>query len=621
MTLPRPLTLSRWIAPPALALVLYWGGLTAWFQKDDFSWLGLRDMLRSGTSLWWILFAPLAQGTIRTLSERMFYLSLSSVFGLNPLPFRLAAFCTFCAALTLLQLTATRLSRSRSAGWWAAILWTVNGALATPMSWTAVYYQLLCASFFLLDIWLLLRYIDTNDNRYYLAQWGTFLLGFLVLELNVVYPALATLVALGCAPRIVRKILPMFGASILYMALHISIAPLPASGPYRLYWNWHIIPTLLTYVNWSLGAGWLSLVNLHSLTLRIALTLLLASGLGGFLIWKLRNGDWTVLLYPAWFLIVLAPLLPLRFHMSYEYLTVPVIGLAMWGGAAIMCGWRSAGWRRFATMLLVAIYIAVALPVGHAMTAQFHDRGNRIHDLFLRVKALSEAYPNRIVIFRGVNSEIYNDVIYPRAFRLVGIPEVYVVPEEQSRIDLGPVPEVATNFFIDPALERQVIRENRAVVYDLSSGVRDVTSEYKSPSQIAPATRIGSHVEIGDRTYAGQLGPTWYSIEGGYRWMPKQATVMLRGPSRPDEKLYVKGFCPAVILSPGPLRIRVTAGGMTLPLAFISRPDSDFELSFPLSAKLTGKPVVQILLEVDRTFHSPADARELGVPVVSIAIR
>ena len=56
--------------------------------------------------------------------------------------------------------------------------------------------------FFLLDIWLLLCYIDTSDRRWYVAQCATFILGFLVLELNVVYPALATVVALCCAPRI-----------------------------------------------------------------------------------------------------------------------------------------------------------------------------------------------------------------------------------------------------------------------------------------------------------------------------------------------------------------------------------------------------------------------------------
>src|SRR6266700_676939 len=106
---------ARWAVAPLLALLLYWGGLTAWFQKDDFVWLGLRDMLAAGRSLAWILFSPQAQGTIRTLSERLFFLSLTATFGLNPLPFRLVAFLTFGAALVLLQLVCTRLTGSRAA--------------------------------------------------------------------------------------------------------------------------------------------------------------------------------------------------------------------------------------------------------------------------------------------------------------------------------------------------------------------------------------------------------------------------------------------------------------------------------------------------------------------------
>ena len=105
--------------------VLYWGGLTAWFQRDDFAMLSLRTLLANSRSLSWVLFAPVAQGTIRTLSER-----------------RAAAFLTFAAALVLLQEVCTKLTGSRAAGFWAAIFWLVNGALAIPLSWTAVVYEL-----------------------------------------------------------------------------------------------------------------------------------------------------------------------------------------------------------------------------------------------------------------------------------------------------------------------------------------------------------------------------------------------------------------------------------------------------------------------------------------------
>ena len=187
-----------WITPPLVALVLYWPGLTCWFQKDDFAWLGLRQLVGGWGDLGWALFAPLAQGTIRTLSERAFYLSFSTLFGLNPLPYRCFAFLTHAGTLTLLSAVCSRLTGSRAAGFWAAILYTVNGALAYALSWTPIYYELACSFVLLLSLWLLIR-----GN--YIAQWITFLLGFGVLELNVVYPALAAVYALCCAPKAAAK--------------------------------------------------------------------------------------------------------------------------------------------------------------------------------------------------------------------------------------------------------------------------------------------------------------------------------------------------------------------------------------------------------------------------------
>src|SRR5262245_23771522 len=126
-----------WLGPPLLLLALYWSGLTAWFQKDDFNWLALREHVDSWSSFWWALFAPLAQGTIRTLSERVFFMSFSYLFGLHALPFRMVAFLTQSASLILLSSVCFKLTGSRAAGFWAAILWTVNSALAIPLAWTA----------------------------------------------------------------------------------------------------------------------------------------------------------------------------------------------------------------------------------------------------------------------------------------------------------------------------------------------------------------------------------------------------------------------------------------------------------------------------------------------------
>src|SRR5713226_8212432 len=267
----RASTLAFWTTPPLLALLLYWPGLTAWFQQDDFAWLGLRDLAKGQRGFGWALFAPLSQGTIRTLSERVFFMSFSAVFALHPLPYRCLAFLTFAASLALLISVCSKLTGSRAAGFGAAILWTANSAVAIPLSWTSVYYEILCSFVFLLNFWLLLRYAETGQRRFYIAQCITFVLGFGVLELNVVYPALAAVWALCCARHLLRKIVPLFLISAAYAVLHFALAPLPASGPYKLHLDSGIFSTLFTYWKWALGPSKLILFKIQPSFFRSAL--------------------------------------------------------------------------------------------------------------------------------------------------------------------------------------------------------------------------------------------------------------------------------------------------------------------------------------------------------------
>src|SRR5258708_38524242 len=279
-------------------------------------------------------------------------MSFSSVFGMNPLPYRCLAFLTYAASVVVLSAVCTRLTGSHAAGFWASVLWTVNSALAIPLSWTSVYYELLCSLFLLLSFWFLLRYAETGESRFYIAQLVIFVVGFGVLELNVVYPALAAVYALCCARGIINKILPLFAISAAFTLLHIIAAPLPASGPYQLHWDSSIISTLGTYWQWALGPN----VNqVQPSLLESALIAFLTLGLAVFLVSKLRHREWIAVFFPAWFLIVLAPLLPLRDHIPPEYLTIPLIGLAMWGGWALVSSWRAGTAGRIASGLRLGV--------------------------------------------------------------------------------------------------------------------------------------------------------------------------------------------------------------------------------------------------------------------------
>ena len=112
----RVRTALWWSAPPFICLLFYWHGLTAWFQTDDFAWLGLGLEVHDLRSLWDALFQPRAQGTIRPWSERVFFMGFYTLFGLDALPFRIWVFLTQFANLALLASIARRVTGS-ARGW------------------------------------------------------------------------------------------------------------------------------------------------------------------------------------------------------------------------------------------------------------------------------------------------------------------------------------------------------------------------------------------------------------------------------------------------------------------------------------------------------------------------
>ncbi len=616
----RARTVGYYAAPILLALLLYWPSLTGWFQKDDFAWLGLRNLVHGWHDFWWALFTPMAQGTIRTLSERVFFLSFTSMFGLDALPFHGWAFLTFAATLPILSSVCAKITGSRAAGFLAAILWTVNSGLAVALSWTAVYYELLCAFFFVLNFWLLLRHVETGERRFYIAQCATFVLGFGVLELNVVYPALATVYALCRARHILRKVVPLFALSAIYTAVHMAVAPLPAGGPYKTYWDASVIPTLWTYWKWALGPSRLILFGIHPSPMRSMLTVLLTLGLIGFLAWKLYRRQWVAAFFPAWFVIVLAPLLPLRDHISDTYLPVPLIGLAMWGAWGLVSAWRSGLPGKTVAVSLLGIYLCVSVPLTRLIAVSLHDESQRVRQFVLAVAA--KAQPGKMLLLKGVDKEMFWSVLYHRGFRLFGIPEVFLVPEDRGSIARDPRLGDPQPFFLNSSPVRRALALNRALVLDVSGGsVRDITAEYRKAANIGDEDSVSSKVDVGDVSLTGQLGSTWYPAEDGFRWMAGRATVTLRGPRGPAEKLYLTGYCPASALKAGPLKMHVSVAGESLAPVWIRQPGGNFSLVLDLPPRMIGPPVVEVAVALARTFFAPPDPRELGLAFGVFEIR
>ena len=259
--------------PMLFCLAVHWIALKTWFRADDFAWLGLRFEVHSPHDLLDVLLGPRAQGTIRTISERLYFLGFSSIFGMAAWPLRLWAFLTQFANIALLIGITRRITGSALAGLIAPILWSAAAILAIPLNWSSAYNEICFAFFTLLAFYFLLRAIETGKSKYCIAQWVVFLLGFGALELNVMYPVLATGYALCCARAYLRRTLFLFIPSALFTAYHFLYIPPSTDPQYAMYFDAGILRSLWTHWSFTLAASRPDRVDWRPVWLGIALTI------------------------------------------------------------------------------------------------------------------------------------------------------------------------------------------------------------------------------------------------------------------------------------------------------------------------------------------------------------
>jgi hypothetical protein len=115
------------------------------------------------------------------------------------------------------------------------------------------------------------------------------------------------------------------------------------------------------------------------------------------------------------------------------------------------------------------------------------------------------------------------------------------------------------------------------------------------------------------------LGPEWYALEGGSRWMPKRATLRIGTLRSPSEKLYLSGFCSEA--QPGPFPVRVAVNGTPLQEFTMHCIASRFHAILSLPDHLVQSKWLDLTIESGRTFQGAHDGRELGLSFGTFEIR
>lgn len=311
----------------------------------------------------------------------------------------------------------------------------------------------------------------------------------------------------------------MFAVSALAAIAHFHFAPVRGDGVYALHWDTRMFDTLWTYWIWALGPiYWVGI--------------LLTGAVASLLTWAAWRREWLGWFGIAWFVITIGSYLPLSDHKMDYYLTVPAIGVAIFGAWALEWAWRSERVWRAAALGAIAIYLLASAPHAWAVVQWNHARGMRAEDVVLGVAEIHATQPGKIILLDGVDADLFWSGIADLPFRAMEIPHVYLTPG--SEWTLYTLPEAVT---------LRALREGRAVVYQVSgSALSNVTSRYGAMAEALWKPGEPRFINLGDDVFADYLGAGWDRCGDGFRMLRETGTVHMGGARRAGERLYIGVF-------------------------------------------------------------------------------
>jgi hypothetical protein len=419
--------------PIALCFAIYWPGLTAWFQLDDFWWMSrLGAIHRDG--FWQALTEAPGHGTYRPVSETVFFMIFEALFGWRALPFRIFVFATQSLNLILVGALAKRMWNARLASLIAPLVWVAHTSLAGPLSWTSSYNQILGSTFLLAELLLFARWIETGKRSTMVWQWVLFLVGFGVIETNLVHPLHALAWVLCVAPserrrELARRTIPLFAASVIFTIAHLALVP--RRPPYTLsgtvgemlhsawgYWMWTVMPMQRLYENTR---------AVHHVIAALALAAALL-----FTAWRARTGDRRPLVAWIFYLAALAPYLPMVAQRMPAYLTIPSIGIGLLvAGAVVTLRERRVAMASVA--LAIGAYLFFMIPCGYRDTRDAALRTHAVERVIGGILDLRRVRKTPILV-DDVSDTVYNFGFGMSPFLCLHIHDVYLTPQAISAL-------------------------------------------------------------------------------------------------------------------------------------------------------------------------------------------
>jgi hypothetical protein len=593
--------------PIAVSLAVFHEGFGAWFQQDDFAHLKLAAQT-SLADLPGFLITPIAQGTFRPLSERLFYWFSYRAFGLDALPLRVLAAVLQSLNTALLAYLLLRLTGSRLAACAGALLWATSPNLTITWTWIATTNQALWTLCVLATILCFLQYAEQGSGRFLIAAWVFYLAGFGMLESNVAVPAVLTLYAWLFHRNRVRHTLLFWIPAVVFAAAHLLLIPKTGAASYGMHFGAGIVGAIVTYWQWSWSCDRAVLAGYPAWPGIVSV--LLFTSISAALLIRGETRPQTLFALGTW-LLLLGPVLPLSRHISDYYLTAPWIGLAVLTAVLVKH-------VRLAASIPAAVCAGMFIPISLNYAHDNVRKSLNIEALVRGVEQAARLHPGKTILLAGVNDDLFWSGVYDRPFSLVTSTTVALTPEAAASLAAYNELFQAESYTLPETTAAALLDHESAVVYRWQNRrLVNLTDSYRKLTGTAGRGRKPSKIELGNPAYAPLIGKDWHEQEDGFRWMPASASLRM---GRAGNELLIRGFCaPEQLKSTGSVRVSAFYDALALGDREIRSCSQDFELRFPIPASAAAEGEVKI--RVYPTLRLPSDTRELGLAVNAVEIR
>jgi hypothetical protein len=147
-------------------------------------------------------------------------------------------------------------------------------------------------------------------------------------------------------------------------------------------------------------------------------------------IWRrARQRDLSALFWLAWFVLLLAPVLPLRDHVVDYYPAVPSIGLGVLAAGAVAEAWRGPSrLLRLATAACVGVYALSSLVAARELAVKYHNDSVMTRRFLDELRRVHDRDPGAPIVVETFARGLYAPPIPNPAARLFGVPGVRVLP-------------------------------------------------------------------------------------------------------------------------------------------------------------------------------------------------